>query len=144
MLLSELLSLLLSFFERSASCEYCFQHIGLLPLLGYSIAGHAHAQLWLIVRHLHISRNPLGWHVNKESLRRFRWYYNKTTRVWCAVWQYHWVWVAEPVGRRWSSATPNKVIFPHSTPDEGCFVFMPCYSYSFIYPYLTVSLWWQN
>ncbi len=30
------------------------------------------------------------------------------------------------------SATPNKVILTHSTPDEGCFVFMPCYSYNYI------------
>ncbi len=36
--------------------------------------------------------------------------------------------------------TPNKVILPHSTPDESCFVFMLCYSYSFIYPYLTASI----
>ncbi len=35
---------------------------------------------------------------------------------------------------------PNKVILLHSTPDEGGFVFMPCYSYSFIYPYLTARL----
>ncbi len=33
-----------------------------------------------------------------------------------------------------------QVILPHSTPEEGCFVFMPCYSYSFIYPYLTAGL----
>ncbi len=74
--------------------------------------------------------------------------YNKTTRVWCAVWQYHWVWDGggsnKPQKRRGSSATTNKVILSHSTPYEDCFVFMPCYSYSFIYPYLTASLGWQN
>ncbi len=45
---------------------------------------------------------------------------------------------------RWSSATQNKVILPHITPDEGCFVIMLYYSYSFIYPYLTASVRWQN
>ncbi len=29
-------------------------------------------------------------------------------------------------------ATPNKVILTQSTPAEGCFVFMPCYSYNYI------------
>ncbi len=43
-------------------------------------------------------------------------------------------------GDRGSPERADKVILTHSTPDESCFVFMPCYSYSFIYPYLTASL----
>ncbi len=44
-------------------------------------------------------------------------YYNKTTWVWCAVWQYHWVWGQT----KWYCHTAhqtNKVILPHSTPDK--------------------------
>ncbi len=29
----------------------------------------------------------------------------------------------EPVGWSWSTATPNEVILPYKSPDEGCFVF---------------------
>ncbi len=30
----------------------------------------------------------------------------------------------EPTRRRWSTATPNKVILPYRSPDEGSFVFI--------------------
>ncbi len=54
------------------------------------------------------------------------WHKHKTTFVWCAVWQYHFVWGGgrspSPYGLRWSSATPNSVILSPSTPDTGSFV----------------------
>ncbi len=42
------------------------------------------------------------------------------------MWQYHFVWGGwgspEPCRLRWSSATPNSVILPHSLPESGSFV----------------------
>ncbi len=53
-------------------------------------------------------------------------YKNKTTFVWCTVWQYHFVWGGGRItialqAHGDPSATPKSVILPLRSPDSGCF-----------------------
>ncbi len=78
------------------------------------------------------------WRVQLKSLQR---YYNKTTRVWCAI--------SLSLGwRRIGSGDPPppQTKWYWHTAHQTKVVLYLCHanSYSFIYPYLTASLRWQN
>ncbi len=84
--------------------------------------------------HLHKISTILSWDVllmhrmQLNSNLDITVYYNKTIRVWWAVWGDHWLCGVgrspEPTGRSWSAPATNSVVYTYCTSDEGGFIFI--------------------